>query len=246
MNPAGHLMIPESAKASSRRPKRDAGIVLCVSKMIDRIIGKKIRMTQIFAEDGRLVPVTVLQAGPCSIVQVKDEESDKYCAVQIGFDDKRGKVTKPLAGHFKKAGVTPKRLLREVRLEEVGDTKPGDSITVEIFNEVKRVDVTGITKGKGFQGGVKRHNFACGPHSHGCRNVRRPGSIGCSATPARVLKGTKMPGHMGHVKRTVKNLEVIDIDAENNLLLVRGSVPGPNGSNVIVRKTNVYKKAQTK
>ncbi len=202
-------------------------------------------MTQIFAEDGKIVPVTVLQAGPCEVVQVKSEDTDKYCAVQLGFEDKKRNVSKPLAGHFKKAGVDAKRVLREVRLDDVGDLKVGDRVGVEIFKEIERVDVSGITKGKGFQGQIRRHNFARGPGSHGSKNVRRSGSIGCSATPARVFKNTKMAGQMGNVTRTIKNLEVVEVDAENNLLLVKGSVPGPNGGHVIVRRTNIIKKSQS-
>ncbi len=198
-------------------------------------------MTQIFMEDGRLVPVTVLRAGPCQVVQVKTEDSDGYHAVQLGFEDKPRNTTKPLLGHYKKAGVAPKRILREVRLREAGDLKPGDSVGVDIFSEIKRVDVTGITKGKGFQGTIKRHHHSRGPASHGSKNVRRPGSIGASATPSRVVKGVRMAGHMGHAKRTVKNIEVVQVDTENNLLLVKGPVPGPNGTHVIVRKTNVLK-----
>ena len=213
--------------------------------MIDRIIGKKIRMTQIFAEDGRLVPVTVLQAGPCEIVQIKSEETDKYCAVQLGFGEKKRNVSKPLEGHFKKAGVDAKRVLREVRLDDSGELKVGDKVGAEIFSEIKRVDISGITKGKGFQGPIKRHNFGRGPAGHGSKNVRRSGSIGCSASPARVFKNMKMAGQMGNVKRTIKNLEVIEVDAENNLLLVKGSVPGPNGGHVIVRRTNILKKSQS-
>ena len=201
-------------------------------------------MTQIFAEDGKIVPVTVLQAGPCEIVQVKTQDTDKYCAVQIGFGDKKRNVSKPLTGHFKKAGVEAKRVLREVRLEDTGELKTGDRVGVEIFNETKRVDVSGITKGKGFQGQIKRHNFSRGPAGHGSKNVRRSGSIGCSASPARVFKNMKMAGQMGNVKRTIRNLEVIEIDAENNLLLVKGSIPGPNGGHVIVRRTNIIKKSQ--
>ncbi len=198
-------------------------------------------MTQIFTEDGRLVPVTVLRAGPCRVVQVKTEKNDGYYAVQLGFEDKPRNTTKPLLGHYKKAGVPPKRILREVRTGEAGGLKPGDNVGVDIFNEVKRVDVTGITKGKGFQGTIKRHHNSRGPASHGSKNVRRPGSIGASATPSRVMKGVLMAGHMGHAKRTVRNIEVVQIDVESNLMLVKGSVPGPNGTHVIVRKTNVLK-----
>lgn len=203
-------------------------------------------MTQVFAEDGTMVPVTVVQAGPCRVVQVKNIECDGYNAVQLGYEEKKKNVNKPLAGHFKKAGVAPQRILREVRLQEATDLKQGDTVGVDIFSEIKRVDVTGITKGKGFQGGIKRHHFSRGPGSHGSKNVRRPGSIGCSATPSRVIKGMKMAGHMGNDQRTVKNLEVVQVDSENNLLLVRGAIPGPTGGHVIVRRTNVYKGSQPK
>jgi large subunit ribosomal protein L3 len=201
-------------------------------------------MTQIFLEDGRLVPVTVLIAGPCSVVQVKTAKDDGYDAVQLGFEDKKRRVSKPLAGHFKKSGVAPKRILREVRLNAASNLKAGDSVDVKIFDAVKRVDVIGISKGKGFQGTIKRHHFTRGPASHGSMNVRQPGSIGASADPSRVMKGMRMGGHMGHMRTTVKNLEVVHIDPENNLLLVKGSVPGPNGSHVMVRKTRMRKKAK--
>jgi len=209
--------------------------------MINSLIGKKISMTQIFTDEGRLVPVTVVYAGPCSVVQVKDAENDGYHAVQLGFEEKRKNVSKPLAGHFKKGGVKPMRVLREVRVEGKCDLKPGDTVGADIFEGVRFVHVTGITKGKGFQGMVKRHHKTRGPESHGSMNVRAPGSIGSSAFPSRVFKGHRMTGHMGHVRRTVKNLEVVKIDKESNLILLKGSVPGPAGGHLLIRKAKEKK-----
>jgi large subunit ribosomal protein L3 len=204
--------------------------------MIDSLIGKKISMTQIFTDEGRLVPVTVVYAGPCAVVQVKDAEKHGYQAVQLGFEEKRKNVSKPLRGHFEKSGVKPMRVLREVRVDGKCELKPGDTVGADIFEGVRFVHVTGITKGKGFQGTVKRHHKTRGPESHGSMNVRQPGSIGSSAFPSRVMKGMRMSGHMGHVRCTVKNLEVVKIDKESNLILLKGSVPGPNGGHILIRK----------
>ena len=200
------------------------------------IVGKKIGMTQVFTEDGRLVPVTVVEAGPCTVVQTKNVESDGYDAVQIGFGDISAKhVNKPMAGHFAKAGVEPMRFLREVRVENGEEHHTGDVVTVADFADVKSVDVIGTSKGKGFQGTVKRWNFSRGPMTHGCRNQRKPGSIGQCAYPARVRKGLHMYGHMGDARVTVKNLKLVRVDAEQNLMLVKGAVPGGKNGLVQVR-----------
>jgi large subunit ribosomal protein L3 len=199
------------------------------------IIGKKIGMTQVFDGDGNLIPVTVIQAGPCPVTQVRTVATDGYEAVQIAFEDCRDKqLTKPELGHFKKAGLKHgKRHLVELR--GAVDLKVGDTVTVEAFDEGQTVSVTGVSKGKGFQGTVKRHNFARGPESHGSHNVRAPGSIGASAYPSRVFKGMRMSGHMGDEQVTQAGLRVVRRDAENNLLLVRGAVPGAKNSVVVVR-----------
>jgi len=202
--------------------------------MVSTILGRKIGMTQVWDEDDNVVPVTVIQAGPCTVSQVKTKETDGYDAVQIGFGDiKAKKVNKPMAGHFAKAGVQPMRYLREVRVEDGSEYKPGDQITVEAFADVKAVDVTGTSKGKGFQGTIKRWNFSRGPMTHGSRNQRKPGSIGQCAYPARVRKGLHMAGHMGDERVTVKNLKLVRVDTDQNLLLVKGAVPG--GSNALVQ-----------
>jgi len=209
--------------------------------MIDSLIGKKISMTQIFTDEGRLVPVTVVHAGPCAVVQVKDAEKHGYQAVQLGFEEKRKNVSKPLMGHFEKSGIKPMRVLREVRVDGKCELKPGDMVGADIFEGVRFVHVTGITKGKGFQGTVKRHHKTRGPESHGSMNVRQPGAIGSSAFPSRVMKGMRMAGHMGHVRCTVKNLEVVKIDKGSNLILLKGSVPGPNGGHILIRKAKEKK-----
>lgn len=202
--------------------------------MINAIYGKKIGMTQIFSEDDRVVPVTVIVAEPNKVCQVKTTATDGYEAVQLGFGAiKPKKVNKPMAGHFAKQGTEPVRYLREVRVEDASEYKVGDTQTVEAFAEVKKVDVTGVSKGKGFQGVIKRHGFGGGRASHGSHFHRIPGSIGQCATPSRVFKGVRLPGHMGCDTVTVKNLEVVRVDAEQNLILVKGSVPG--GKNGIVR-----------
>ena len=204
--------------------------------MVNTILGRKIGMTQVWDEDDNIVPVTVIQAGPCPVVQVKSEETDGYNAVQIGFGEiKPSRVNKPMSGHFGKAGVEPVRYLREVRVDADDDHKVGDAITVADFAEVKAVDVTGTSKGKGFQGTVKRWNFNVGPITHGSRNQRRPGSIGQCAYPARVRKGLHMYGHMGAERVTVKNLKLVRVDEEQNLLLVRGGIPGGKNALVSIR-----------
>lgn len=195
-------------------------------------------MTQVYIETGELVPVTVIEAGPCPIVQVKREATDGYNAIQIAFGGKKEKNTsKAMLGHFKKAGVSePRRLLREVRLDGEPEQEVGSSLTVDLFQDEAKVDVIGTTKGRGFQGVVKRWNFAGGPASHGSMFHRRGGSYGMCQWPGKVIKGKKMPGHFGTDRRTVQNLRVVKILPEKNLILVKGSVPGATGSTVIVRK----------
>lgn len=204
--------------------------------MINTILGRKIGMTQIFDEDDNFVPVTVIQAGPCVVSQVKTKESDGYEAVQIGFGDISPKnVNKPRAGHFKRAGVEPVRYLREVRVEDASAHACGESVSIADFAEVSHVDISGVSKGKGFQGTIKRWNFSRGPMTHGSRNQRRPGSIGQCAYPSRVRKGLHMAGHMGDERVTVRNLKVVRVDAEQNLLLVKGAVPGGKNALVSIR-----------
>ena len=203
------------------------------------ILGKKLGMTQIFREDGTVVPVTVIEAGPCKVTAVRDAERDGYQAVQLAFGEvKQGKLSKAEEGHLKKAGTGPMRHLVEFRNEELGSEegpKIGDDVTVEGFEAGQKVKVAGISIGKGFQGGIKRHNFSRGPVSHGSHNVRAPGSIGASAFPARVFKGMRMPGQMGNKRITQKGLEIADVDADRNLLLIKGSVPGSRNGIVEVR-----------
>jgi large subunit ribosomal protein L3 len=195
-------------------------------------------MTQVWGEGDRLIPVTVIEAGPCVVTQVRTKDRDGYAAIQIGFGDaKESRVNKPMAGHFKKAGVAPKRHLAEVRLDEAEavQAKVGDTITVEAFEPGSRVHITGTSKGKGFQGVMKRHNFRGGPGGHGSHFHREPGSIGQCASPSRVLKGLGLPGHMGSETVTVRNLEVVKVDAEQNLLLVKGAVPGGKNGLLMIR-----------
>jgi large subunit ribosomal protein L3 len=206
------------------------------------ILGKKLGMTQVFREDGTVVPVTVIEAGPCKVTAVRESERDGYAAIQLAFGEvKEGKLSKAEEGHLKKAGAAPMRHLVEFRDEDLGKgdedepVKIGDDVTVESFEAGQRVKVSGISIGKGFQGGIKRHNFSRGPVSHGSHNVRAPGSIGASAFPARVFKGMKMPGQMGNKRITQKGLEVAEIDAERNLLLIKGSIPGSKNAVVEVR-----------
>ena len=204
--------------------------------MINTILGRKIGMTQVWNEQDEIVPVTVIQAGPCAVSQVKTKESDGYCAVQIGFGDIKDKhVNKPMRGHFAKAGVAPVRYLREVRVAEGEEHSVGEVVTVASFAETAKVDVIGRSKGKGFQGTIKRWNFNAGPKTHGSHNYRQHGSIGQCSTPSRVHKGVKMPGHMGNDRVTVRNLQVVRVDEEQNLILVKGAVPGAKNGLVIVR-----------
>jgi large subunit ribosomal protein L3 len=199
------------------------------------ILAKKIGMTQRFLEDGRVERVTVLEAGPCPVTAIRTQDVDGYEAVQLGFGAVREKaLTKPELGHLKKVDAPPVRTLVEFR-DEAGELTVGDTVTVEAFEVGQTVKVSGISKGKGFQGTIKRHNFAAGPKSHGSHNVRAPGSIGASATPSRVFKGIRGPGHMGAKRVTQRGLEVVELIPGQNLMLLRGSVPGPKGATVEVR-----------
>lgn len=208
--------------------------------MVNGIIGKKLGMTQIFAPDGTMTPVTVIKAGPCVVVQRKTVASDGYEAVQLGLvEDKSPKRTnKPMQGHFAKAGIPPTKVLREVRLNGNGDkVAVGDKVLVDQFAENDLIEVIGTSKGRGFAGFIKRHGFAGGEKSHGSMFHRAPGSIGASAYPSRVIKGTRSAGHMGTDRKTVKNLRVVRVNAEENLILVHGAVPGPTGTYVLIKKT---------
>ena len=206
--------------------------------MVTGLIGKKIGMTQLFTQDGAVHPATVLKAGPCVVSQVKTLDHDGYEAVQLGLVEARPhKENKPTEGHFKKAGVPPTRVRREVRLKAGGDpVKAGDQVNVSMFGNGERVDVIGTSRGKGFQGVVKRHHFKGGRMSHGSMFHRAPGSIGASSYPSRVVKGMRMGGHMGDKQITTRNLKVLRVDPENNLLLVEGSVPGGPNAVVVIRK----------
>jgi large subunit ribosomal protein L3 len=204
--------------------------------MATTILGRKLGMTQVWSDDDRLLPVTVIEAGPCVVAQVKTEKKDGYNAIQIGFGDiAERKVNKPMAGHFAKAGVDAKRHLTEVRLGDEAAPKLGSAITVDAFAEATSVHVTGVSKGKGFAGVMKRHNFKGGPGGHGSHSHRVPGSVGQCATPSRIFRGKKMPGHMGSEVVTVRNLDVVKIDTEQNLLLVKGAVPGGKGALLTIR-----------
>jgi len=204
--------------------------------MVTTILGRKLGMTQVWSEDDKLVPVTVIEAGPCVVTQVKTEKTDGYRAVQIGFGDiAERKVNKPMSGHFAKAGVEPKRHLTEIRIGSDEQYKAGDAITVDVFSDAKSVNVSGVSKGKGFAGVMKRHNFRGGPGGHGSHSHRIPGSVGQCATPSRVFKGKKLPGHMGSEMVTVRNLDVVKIDSEQNLLIVKGAVPGAKGALLTIR-----------
>ena len=202
------------------------------------ILTTKVGMTQVFSEDGVLTPVTVLQAGPCVVTQVKTVENDGYSAVQVGFGDIREKlVNKPKKGHFAKAGVTAKRFLKEFRLEDAESYTLGQEIKADVFAAGDKVDATAKSKGKGFQGAIKRHGQSRGPTAHGSKYHRHAGSNGSATTPGRVFKGKHMPGHMGAVRVTVQNLEVVSVDAEKNLILVKGAVPGPKKSLVMLKES---------
>ena len=200
------------------------------------IMAKKIGMTQIFSEDGRLIPVTVLEAGPCVIIQKKTVDNDGYDSIQVGFLDKKVKhVTKPLKGHFDKSSVEPKRFIKEFRLEDTSAFEVGAEIKADVFAEGDRVDVVGTSKGKGYQGPIKRHNYSRGPMSHGSKYHRGVGSLSSGTTPGKVKKGKRMAGHMGAERVTVQNLTIVRADAEKNLILIKGSVPGPKGCVLVIK-----------
>jgi large subunit ribosomal protein L3 len=206
--------------------------------MVEGLIGKKIGMTQLFDAEGNAVPVTVIKAGPCTVIQRKTREKDGYTAVQLGFVEDRSvkKPSRPQIGHFKKSGIPVVHKLQEVGCSEAAEIKEGDQVLVDIFEVGETVHVIGTSKGKGFAGVMKRHNFHGGGAAHGSMFHRAPGSIGASSYPSRVMKGTRMGGRMGHERVSVRNLTVVETDTENNLLLVRGSVPGARGGYVIVKK----------
>lgn len=201
------------------------------------LIGRKLGMTQFFDDGGKIVPVTVVEAGPCPVVQLKTQERDGYDAVQLGFGDKKkSRVRKPSAGHFARAGVSVLRHLKEFRVEDAGSFELGQELNVEMFEAGDRVAVTGRSKGRGFAGVVKRHGMKGGSQTHGCMSKRTPGALGAASYPARVFKGRRLPGHMGDERVTVRNLEVVRVDSEKNVLLVRGAVPGPRNGIVLIRK----------
>lgn len=202
------------------------------------IIGKKLGMTQIFTEEGQLVPVTVVEAGPCQVVQVKSLDTDGYNSIQLGYGDvKEKKVTKPRKGHFDKNELAYKRILKEFRIADAAAYEVGQDVKADVFENGDKIDVTGTSKGKGFQGVIKRHNQSRGPMKHGSKYHRSPGSMGASSSPSRVFKGKKLPGQMGNVQVTVQNLEIVKVDADRNLLLVKGAVPGIRGSLITIKET---------
>ncbi len=201
------------------------------------LIGEKVGMTQIFNEAGEVIPVTVVKAGPCTVVDIKTPERDNYTALKLGYGFiKEKKLKKPQKGYFAKQGVEPKKILKEFRLGDVSEYKVGDELNVSIFSVGEKIKVIGISKGRGFQGVVKRHGFGGGPKTHGSQNHRKPGSIGQSSDPSRVFKGLKMAGHMGNETVTVKNLEVVKVDEGRGVLLIKGAIPGPNGGIVYLYK----------
>ena len=209
--------------------------------MVNALIGKKLGMSQLFSPDGEVTPVTVIQAGPCTVTQIKSVDSDGYNAVQLGFGEKKPQRTnKPSLGHFKKSGRGPFAVLREVRVDYVGEFELGQEVSADIFQVGELVHVVGRSKGKGFAGTIKRWNFSRGPMSHGGMNKRPPGSIGCSASPSRVIKGRKMPGQMGNRMTTVKGLMVVDVRPEENIILIRGAVPGGRNGVVFIKKSGKF------
>ena len=217
--------------------------------MVDGLIGRKVGMTQLFSDDGKVTPVTVIEAGPCVVVQCKTVERDGYEAVQVGLVDPGAakRANAPQKGHHEKAGVPPTRLRREFQTLDGGDeadaVKPGDAVSVKIFEDVQTVDIVGTTKGRGFHGVIKRHGFGGGRATHGSMFHRAPGSIGQSAWPSKVMKGMRGPGHMGDSRVTCKNVKIVRVDEEKNLLLVRGSVPGAKGSALMIRRSQSGKAA---
>jgi len=201
------------------------------------LIGKKVGMTQVFSDQGEAVPVTVIEAGPCTITDVRTAERNGYGAVQLGFGSKKeARFTRPVLGQFKKRNLPPARTVREFRVDDVAAFEVGQTLNVSMFEKGQHVDVQGVTKGRGFAGVVKRHGFVAGHASHGPTHGKQPGSIGSSAYPSRVIKGKRLPGHMGAEVLTIKNLEVVAVDAEQNVLMVRGAVPGPANGLVLIRK----------
>jgi large subunit ribosomal protein L3 len=211
------------------------------------LIGRKVGMTQVFGEDGNHIPVTVIQAGPCTVVGIRTQASHGYDALQLGFEPRKKNVTKPMAGHFKKAGVPAQRVVREIRLEKgemLQGYQVGQTVGAELFKPGELVDVVGVTKGKGFQGGIKRHGWSGGDATHGSMFHRAPGSIGASSDPSRVWPGHALPGRMGGARRTVLNVSVVRVMPEQHLVLVRGAVPGANGGLVTIRKSVKTTKAQ--
>ena len=211
------------------------------------IIGKKIAMTQIFTEEGKVIPVTMVEAGPCTVTQIKTVEKEGYGALQLGFGAvKEKKVSKPQKGHFESKNLEPRRHLAELRVEDPAGYQLGQEITVDIFAKGDHVDITGRSRGKGFAGVIKRYNFRGGPASHGAHFHRAPGAIGACATPSRVFKGTRMPGRMGAERVTALNLEIVDVKTERNLLLLRGSVPGPDGGLLLIRESVKARKKRKK
>jgi large subunit ribosomal protein L3 len=201
------------------------------------MLGKKLGMTAFFSPEGRLVPVTVVEAGPCVVTQIKTVTTDGYNALQLGFGEKRpSRVSRPLQGHYKKSGDSYFEHLREFSVEDPEAFEVGQKITLEMFDVGDRVDVAGTTKGRGFSGVIKRHGFHRGPMTHGSKNVRPPGSIGCSATPSKVVRGKKMPGHYGHERKTVRNLKIVDIRPDHNLVMIKGALPGPKSGLIAINK----------
>lgn len=202
------------------------------------IIGKKLGMTQIFNDEGQLIPVTVIEAGPCKVVQVKNKDIDDYEAVQLGFKEVREKrVNKPIKGHYDKSNIQYMKTIREFRLDDIQGYEVGQEVKADVFAQGEKIDVTGTSKGKGFAGVIKRHNQSRGPMKHGSKYHRSPGSMGGSSSPSRVRKGKKLPGHMGSERVTVQNLEIVKVDIDRNLLLVKGAVPGIRGSLVTIKDT---------
>jgi len=213
-----------------------------VVDMSDGILGKKLGMTGLVSNDGDYLPVTVVEAGPCTVIQIKTIANDGYNALQLGFGiKKKARVNKPLQGHFLKSGDKQFSVLREFKIDNPDDYQVGQEITTDIFSVGEKVIVSGTTKGRGFSGVIKRHGFHRGPKTHGSRNHRRPGSIGNSAWPAKVIKGKKMPGHYGNARKNVKNLEIVDIRPEDNIILVKGAIPGPASGTIEIVKAGKRK-----
>ena len=206
--------------------------------MVKSLLGQKLGMTRMFTEEGRWIEVTLVQAGPCTIIQRKTRDRDGYDAVQVGYGDaNESRLTKPAKGHFAKAGVAPKRYLREFRVDPASDLQPGQEIRNDIFKAGDKVDISGTSKGKGFAGVIRRHGMGGGPEGHGSNFHRAPGSVGQSADPSKIIRGKRMPGRMGNEKKTVQNLEIVQVDTEKNLLVVHGCIPGANGGVVVVKQS---------